>query len=257
MLSVIYLLALVITSCHLVPRCLEYTWTFYIMLITSIIAISMEKKGDKALNLLFFITGIITCFLDFLSTEILTFVIPMLFVLIIRHNENRLTSFKEGILFIVKVSFLWGIGYIGMWLAKWGIASVVLGINAMDFVTEKALNRINGLQGLFSYEYMYKGAITNNWNTLYIVRILKCKEEILKILVIIAVILLMCMDWKNIKKMWFQVLMIIIAVMPYARYLILANHSFRHSMFTYRLQMITFIAIAWAIYKGIKREKRV
>ena len=51
--------------------------------------------------------------------------------------------------------------------------------------------------------------------------------------------------------MWFQILLLIIAMMPYLRYLILANHSFRHYMFTYRLQIITIIAVVWAIYKGL------
>ena len=254
MLALIFILAMALTSCHIVPRCLEYTWTFYIMFITSIIAINIEKRGDKGLNLLFFITGILTCFLDFLSTELLTFVIPILFVLIIRHKENRVSSFKAGITFLIKSSILWGLGYTGMWLAKWGISSVILGINAMDFVTEKVLNRINGLQGVESYEFMYKGAITNNWDSLYIVRMLKNKENVGLILGIIGIIILILMDWKHIKKMWFQILLLIIATMPYIRYLILANHSFRHAMFTYRLQIITIIAVLWAIYWGIKRE---
>lgn len=235
----------------IVSLCLEYTWTFYIMLITSIIAICIEKDKEKQLNVLFFIVGMLTCFLDFLTTEIITLFVPMLFVLIIRKKEGRLTSFKQGIKFVLQSGILWLIGYVGMWLAKWALSSIILGINAMDYVTAKAMNRINGLQGLESMEKMYIGAITRNWHALYPINIIKKQSDLWLIPIGFAIFIGIFTDWKNIKKMWFPALLLIIALMPYARYLVLANHSYRHSMFTFRTQMITIIALGWAVLESL------
>ena len=49
-----------------------------------------------------------------------------------------------------------------MWFAKWIIASLILNINAMKYVKDNAMLRINGLQGLKTKEEMYIGALYNN-----------------------------------------------------------------------------------------------
>lgn len=268
-----YVIAMVMIAFPIVAFCLEYSWTFYIMLITSIIAVCIEKKSNKGINILFFITGMITCFFDFLTTEIITLFVPMLLVLIIRKKEGRLTSFKQGIKFMIQTGMLWLISYAGMWLAKWALSSIILKINAMDYVTEKAMNRVNGLQGIKSVEEMYIGAITRNWHTLYPINIIKKEADLWLIPIVFTIFIAIFTDWKNIKKMWFPALLLIIALMPYARYLVLANHSYRHSIFTFRMQMITIIAICEAVKeslnyrlmfkniafgkksKGMKREK--
>lgn len=242
---------MIMITCHVIPMCLEYIWTFYIMFITSIIALCIEKKGNKGLNVLFFVTGMVTCFLDFLSTEILTLFIPMIFVLIIRYEEQRLDNFKQGLKFIIQTSMLWGIAYIGMWLAKWGLASIILKINAMDYVTEKALNRINNLQDMRVFRFVLKGAISYNLKALYIMKLIKTSDAWLLAMQGLGVFVLIFWKWKNIKKMWFQLLLLLIAIMPYARYLILANHSYMHFMFTFRLQFITIIALLWIIIKSV------
>lgn len=55
------------------------------------------------------------------------------------------------------------------------------------------------------------------------------------------------------------------ALAPYARYLILANHSYRHAFFTFREQMITVICIVLTfaeclnykmLFKEIKFSRR-
>ena len=72
-LSIIYLISMIMITFPIVPFCFEYSWTFYLMFIISLIAIKVEKKGDNSLFNLFFITGMLTCFFDFLTTEITLF----------------------------------------------------------------------------------------------------------------------------------------------------------------------------------------
>lgn len=246
-LSVIYIISMVMIAFPIVPFCLEYTWTFYIMLITSIIALCIEKKGDKSLNILFLLSGMITCFLDFLSTEIITLFVPLLLVLIIRKKENRLTSLKNALLLIFKAGFLWSIGYVGMWVSKWILATVILNINVMDFVWDHLKLRINEPSTIFIPSMLYTGSLIKNLSTLFPLYLID--KDLVSILVptMLGLVILLFTDWKNIKRKWFPILLLIIALTPYLRYLILANHSFFHSFFTFRSQIISIIAIGWAL----------
>ena len=250
-LAIIFLISMLMVAFPIVPYCLEYSWTFYIMLIVSIIAILIEKKGNKSLYKLFFVSGILTCFFDFLTTEIITFLVPVLFVLIIRKEDNRLNNFKEGFIFVIASCALWGIAYVSMWLTKWILVSIVLNINAFEYVKENAMLRINGLQGLNSKKEMYIGALYKNWHNLYPINIVKSQKDLIKYVLIFVTILVVFIDWKNIKKKWFAGLLLLVALIPYFRYLVLANHSYRHAFFTFREQIISCIAIIGAILETL------
>lgn len=257
--AIILLIALFAVAFPIVPFCLEYSWTFYIMLITSIISIHIEEKGNNGLYILFLVTGIVTCFLDFLTTEIITLLVPVLLVLMLRKEKNRLANFKECFKFVAFSCALWVAGYVGMWLAKWILASLILKINAMDYVKDEAILRINGLQGLKNKKVMYTGALYNNWHNLYPINIVKNKKHLTIYSMLFVSSLAIFIDWKNIKKKWFAGILILIALTPYIRYLVLANHSYRHSMFMFREQIITVIAVLGAIcevlnYKVLFKE---
>lgn len=141
--AVMFFLSMIMISFKYVPYCLEYSWTFYIMIIASIIAIQTETKGNKYIYTTSLIAGITTCFFDFLTTELITLFVPILLVILIRKEDGRLKNFKEGMKFIVISSILWGSGYVAMWCTKWVLASLILKINAMDYVLENAKLRIN------------------------------------------------------------------------------------------------------------------
>lgn len=245
--AIIFLISMIMVAFPIVPYCLEYSWTFYIMLITSIIAILIEKKGNKHLYILFFISGILTCFFDFLTTEIITVLVPVLLVLLIRKEDNILANFKEGFIFVFVSCILWGLSYVAMWLTKWVLASIILNINAIEYVKENAMLRINGLQGLSSKKDMYIGALYNNFHCLYPINIVKNKKELLKYVLTFFTVLALVIDWKSIKKQWFAGLLLLIALTPYLRYLTLANHSYRHAFFTFREQIVSIIALIGAI----------
>lgn len=242
-LAVAYVISMIMIVFPYVTKCLEYSWTFYIMFIASIIAVFIEKKGDKHLFNLFFITGIVTCFFDFLSTEILTCFIPLLLVLGLRKKDGRLGDFKDTLKFVIKVVLLWGIGYAGTWLAKWAISSIVLNINALEYVKDQAMLRVNGTLGINDGFNIYTDGITRNIHSLLPLVFTKDPVTMYIYFGLFAVILLALIDWKHIKEKWYSLILFAIALSPYVRYLLLANHSFRHCFFTFRDQMITIIAL--------------
>ena len=90
---------------------------------------------------------------------------------------------------------------------------------------------------------MYWGTIFKNWHNLYPINIVKRNSHLIIGVVVFIAIILVSFDWKNIKKKWMALILLIMALAPYVRYLIFANHSYRHAFFTFRDQMITVICI--------------
>lgn len=188
----------------------------------------------------------------------------MLLVLLIRKEEGRLTSFKDGLKFVCSSCFLWGISYVAMWITKWMLSSIILNINAMEYVKDSFMHRVNGLQGLSSKKDMYIGAIYRNFHNLYPINIEKRNGDLIFEIALVLTFICIFTDWKNLKKKWFAGLMLLIGIIPYLRYIILANHSFNHSIFTFRSQIVTCIALITAVlevlnykllFKQIKMKK--
>ena len=152
----------IMVAINYVPFCLEYVWTFIIMLIVSIIALKIKKH-----NILFFISGIMTCFLDFLSTEIITLFVPILYVYTIKYTNGEVKDIKKEIKQILLWIILWAIGYVAMWFSKWILASIVLNINAFDYVIDKAMIRVNGQVLDYSIQYIIFTGILRNIKTIY------------------------------------------------------------------------------------------
>lgn len=264
-LALLFVISMLIIAFPIVAISPFYSWTFYIMLIASIIAILIEKKGDSALYKLFFITGMVTCFFDFLTTEIITLFVPMLLVLFLRKEREEKFDFKKAFKFVFISSLLWGISYVAMFAAKWLLASIVLQTNAMEFVTDNLKLRINGADAGIPLKQMYLEVIPLNFYTLYPICNIKRTAKRIKLLIGFALICLLLIDWKNIKKKKFSLLMLLIAIIPYLRYIALVNHSLRHYFFTYREQIITIIAIGMILidcfnyklwFKEIRMKRR-
>ena len=137
-------LANVITSSQFVPFCLEYFWTYMIMYIVSIIGFEFACKKDysKKINILMFITGIMTCYFDFLTTETLTFSVPILLIFMKRNKNKEIENIWKEIKPILLWIILWLIGYASMWAMKWALSSIILNINALDYVVNNLLIRI-------------------------------------------------------------------------------------------------------------------
>lgn len=252
-LLVTFIIGLIMCYSHVIPTCLEYTWTFDIMLITSIIAILIEKD-QKKLDVLFFITGMVTCYFDFLTTELVSIMVPLIFVLGIRYKENRITNIRDTAKLVIKEIALWLIAFIGMWVSKWILASAILDINAIEYVKEHIKLRTTGeIIGISKQKLPFE-AMAKNLFTLYPINIQKRIRKLMMIPIDIVVFEAIFVKKKKIKEAWISLIFLFIAITPYIRYLVLANHSYRHYFFTFRSQIITIMALLLAIIYSMNME---
>lgn len=253
--GIAFLLSIICASIWFVPFCLEYTWVFLVMLVFSVITIRAALRNQyDGMGSLFLIVGMVTVYLDFLSTETVTLLIPLIFVLRIRERNN--SSDNWG--FVLKNSVLWLFGYAGMWAMKWLIASIVLHQNVMPYVTGHIEERIGGSVHLPLWQFLIQ-AITRNTSRLFPFDYGLIGAIIFLFCVMMFVIypiytrkigLRMKIDRKQ------TMLYLCLSLVPYVRYLVLHNHSWRHCNFTYRAQASTIFALCLVIFEIIEFTPR-
>ena len=248
--------AIIFTFSIIVPFSLTYTITYYIMIIASILSIKLENKNKKVLPMLFFITGMLTYFFDFLITEILTLGVPMLCVLVLKYKKN--SSINEMLKFVISSSVLWLIGYGGMLIAKGIVASIVLKINGFEYINQYMWRRINWPMYKIGGIQLGLGAIEKNIMSLVGFCEINNYKIVLGILITILIICIstiICNMKKDKRKSIFLMFILLIGLLPYVRYLLISNHSRAHYFFTFRDQFISILAISIIIVYGINLKK--
>lgn len=233
---------LILTAVWYVPFSLEYTWTYLCMLLLSLIGLKLAFWGRwKQLGFFFLIGGMVTNFLDFLTTETLTLLVPLLLILWVDMHRNSGKIFPGMFQNAGKAMLAWGCGYVGMWVMKWVMASVVLGENVMPYVSGHIEERLGGDIGIGLWHYI-TGAVINNVKCLFPFEYGVLGGIAGLVLLLFVVYIGYVYHKKHICKecIWLYVL---VGLVPYLRYIVLHNHSYLHFFFTYRAQMATVLAI--------------
>ncbi len=205
----------------------------------------------------FLCVGIVTCFVDFLTTETLTFTIPMMLILLLWYRAGKIADMKTGIKEVVGNGIFWLIGYAGMFGLKWLLAALVFGTEALSSSLSHAAERVSGevnlgqtnLDPVATTGQRLSGAIWHNLGCLFPFSEVMNPATVIICTVIAVLIMLALMylfhtekpDWKLYSPM------LLLALLPYARYLVLSNHAYLHYFFTYRAQLITVFAMLYLL----------
>lgn len=243
--------SLVLTRAWYVPLSLEYTWTFMIMLICLTIAAILSNKGLRGYYAVFFaVIGMATSFVDFLTTETVTLLMPLLVILWLERYRHAgsigrpfVKSFikREDLRMTVRCALSWLAGYVCMWASKWILCSIVMKENAMPYVTEHVAERLGGDAGVGTADFII-GAVTRNIGCLF-----PLGYGAIGAIGFIALILFALYRgfvYRQDRPDWgFIVLAVVIALVPWLRYLVLHNHSYIHYFFTFRAQAATIMAV--------------
>ena len=249
-------LAVVLCKGWIMALSLEYVMPALSSLGISIILLCLEKRKKKT-EYLWICSGVFICFVDFLSTETLTLLLPLLIQTVLWHREGK--SIKICGKNIVKAGLLWGASYGGMWIIKWGVASIVLGRNVFYESVFYAQFRVN------SNIYMrqgtaerYLGSIVRNVRDIFPFCMVHEYGDVLLMIFVMGAILTAVVVLRYVRKRETQLvpLLLLIGTVPYIRYLVLSAHSYVHSFFTYRAQIVTIMAGSIALWYIVKRKSR-
>ena len=251
--GIIYLIGLLAICIPIVTRSINEILIFIVAFISSIILLIRYNK-IKHIGIFFFIVGSVANFIDLLTAPLVTLGITAItYFLLLQKNENNI-SIKKYILEILKIGIAWCLGYGLTWVSKWVITQLLYNRPIITQAIKQVMFRSNIPQ--YNGEALFGAfdVITRNMQALsYIV--------IYAILGIISVYIVVTMiknfkkeiDLKeNLKKC---IPYAIIFFFPIIWYVVIKQHSYTHVFFTYRLLIISVIAIL-VIASTILKEKQ-
>ena len=218
---------------------MQFSMQFFPVLALTVIGSLLVVKHKESANfgLLFFVISSLTCYFDLLTTPLLTLGIPLTVMLSLKREDEF--SFKDNLIEISKLILLWGLGFALTFGTKWALASLILGQNIFSDAYEVSLYRMEAEQ------FTRWEALTKNFGMLN-----------LWMISIAAVVLLLLSIINRLKISYKKVILfLIIGLMPYVWYLLLANHSYLHWWFTYRLQAITVVCLLFMFCGGSSAMK--
>lgn len=254
--AIAFVISMAVVSIWYVPFCLETTWMFLVMLPASIIAIRLSlTRQYEGLPLFFLLTGMVAAYIDFLTAETLTLLVPLLFMLRIRSKQALLENWK----LTAKGFAAWGIGYLGMWVSKWVIASIVLQENVMPYVIGHINERLVGDVGEFHGWKLVTEAIRLNLKTLFPYEYGISGAVLVFAFILICVVLPVALERVVLRKEinWEIVpIYLTIGFIPFIRFTVLSNHSYIHRFMTHRALAATALALCFIVFELVDHVPR-
>ncbi|MGN0777500.1 MAG: hypothetical protein ACI4MM_12620 [Candidatus Ventricola sp.] len=192
----------------------------------------------------FLLMGMLTCYLDFLTYPLVTLFIPLLLALYL-HAQDR-----TAMCFAVTACVMWCVGYLGFWVMKWTVGSLLVQENLVYNAYTHA-----------SYQMSMADVTTGS-------RMEAIKKNLAVLCrpgyaVVYAACLAACMlpllrRHSDLKALGAgcRPIMPVIGFVPLAWWTLAASHSVVHTLFTYRLSAITVFAVLVWLTSAVQTGKK-
>ena len=258
--AICLILALLLVHAYMIAASVEYVTSFMVMgAVLIVLLLKLKKQADYRAEGLFVISGVVTCFVDFLTTETITFTIPMAFLLLVLYERGKLRTIKDSMQLMIGNGLCWILGYAGMFVAKWLFSYVAFGKTAVESAWSHAMVRVDGgvvadnVGYELTKEQQLTGAIWQNLGCLFPIRNEMGPSQVMAwtlgtLIIVAALFYLFC---EKEKHGGLFIPLFLLALLPYARFLALSNHACRHYFFTYRAQLITVFVVLLFIAMNI------
>lgn len=209
---------------------LQYTPVFVLTLLQFIVVLLFEDKyreNGKLWLYHFFVVGCLTVYFDLLTYPLVSFGIPVAFM-ISQYTEN----FKAGFKRLAGSGILWAAGYGLMWVSKWILGAAITG--------KDILNQAMTAAGLrTSLESFGEGFSRLD----VLIENLHINRFSLIIALFLAAMAIVVLPKKQFRRSAHFAIMLIIALMPFAWYIVFSNHSWLHAWMTHRELAISVYAL--------------
>lgn len=242
--AICFFVSFCLTGCWFTPFSIEYFTPVIIMLIFSILVLILFRNGHfRAVFAMFLIAGSITAYMDFLTTETMTLLVPLILTLLWRKQHMESTS-GSHIVHCLKCTMLWGIGYAATWMSKWVLASTVLHTNVLKEAVSQAEYRIAGTGAEISVFTQCLHAIFRNLGSLFPFSLMGQYSYVYAFFALLIAVLVYEFIKKRKGLAAISTALTLLCFVPYIRYVVLANHSYIHYFFTYRAQLASCMCLA-------------
>lgn len=225
-----------------VGQSLQFSAVFFIGIMAALWYVRHRHPRPETLPLLFFAVGATTSFFDLLTAPL----VSLAFLLVVTSRpDSKLLTFRN-------ICF-WVGGYAAFWVSKWLIVDVLYS----QGVVRDALNHVQN-RTLNPADENFSHFQTLKLNLQQLIGYDRLSKMLLLALATVASIFLIVYRKKNFVTQLTQSVLNWgwLALIPYAWYLIAANHSYLHVWYTYRSQFLT-VACLTLIYAQLIDWKKV
>ena len=239
-LQIIFALFWVISMQIIVMFSLDYSVCFYIYML-GVMAILLSEKVRKNYIYTFLILGMLTSYMDFLTWPLVTLVMPLITFIYIEK--------EKGIISSIMASVSWGMGYLGLWVGKWGLGSLIL----MDNILEDALERFMMRSSIKVVENEVHANLTdtlaNNFSVF-------SNKGYLFLMGVVFALLFVFLFYKK-RKFQKEVFMknIVLLILPIGWYVVTTNHSTEHYWMTWRNAALFVLIIFVSFLEGFSKKR--
>ena len=221
---------------------MDYSVCFYIYMLGSLAILLCNKVREKYIYT-FLILGMLTSYMDFLTWPVVTLVIPLITLLYMEKEMNVLTS--------VMASVTWGIGYVGLWIEKWIIGSLIL----RDSIWKDALERFMMRSSMTVTEGQVKAGFRDTIDVNF--SVFNTKGYLVLLVLGFGILFLvqfyrLYKGAKFKKEIWINYM--VLSVLPIGWYMVTTNHATIHYWMTWRNAAIFILILFTAGIMSIEEK---
>ena len=158
----------------------------------------------------------------------------------------------------IKSTLLWGIGYVGCWMAKWGIAAAVFRTNTIPYVQNRVLVHL-GAYDEHGAALGVIGAVLRNLAQLspFGYGVIAAPAT-LGLIVIFVFLPVYCGKIRlRTEISWGRISLYgLLGMFGFVRLIVLWQHSWRHYFFTYRALSASILALCFIVLELIEPTRR-
>lgn len=216
--------------------CLQYVPVTMLMLLGCTAILLWDKPIDKAIGLptFFALLGLLTNYYDLLTFPLVSLGFPLAMLLCLRMKAQD--GFLRLFMLTAFCGVSWALGYACMWALKWVLAACCYGWWMFGGIASQIFLRASDDGGSLSRI----GVLVRNMNVIF------SKASYL-LLGGIAGLVTLFPAAKGLKKRAVRfdaraLMLLIVAVVPLMWYIVMANHSYDHTYFTYRNLAVSAMA---------------
>lgn len=251
--AIAFIISILMVHIQNIELSMEYQSPFTVGFMMCILYLIFERKGDKYLSYLSLIGGVLVAFFDFLTTETITILLPLIMVVAVRAEDKRLGETKPLIYLLFTNLVTWGVGYGATYITKWAAASIVTGEN--KFITALNSAQVHLTANGSIIEAVPKntllripGALGANLTVLFGgTQRLDVGLVLIGLAITITAIALLYLIFNKKRQDNAKLIMLSLSAIVFVRYIVLSSHSYVHEFFTYRALISVIFAILCAI----------
>ncbi len=234
----------------------QYAPAYYMATLFSILLLYHEKwVGEGKVPYLLTAAGIATAYFDFLTYPLFSYGLPMAIALLIAHRKGLLIKTFDGVKRVIEGGIFWIIGYGGMYISKWALATAFTDINVFADALTQLTYRMSHVQKEADFAANFGLShvlIKNLWTWINTPAFIAFAIFVIAFAVLRIVKLRRKAKFSPNKSVILGLLLLCLS--PFVWYDVMLNHSYLHFWFTFR--ELAIFAFAFASIMILRTEEK-